>query len=108
MITVSQIIAIIFLVLALAGVVFCACGPLKESKFKKYFLVSSVIYLTGTILILLIVFIKSEIGLTFTLISEICIFVIFVFTTFIMDRLIKNTDAIRAELLKKDQDDEKN
>ena len=67
------------------------------SKYRRYFVASAAVYLSGTLLITLIIFIAVKIPVMFAVMSEIMIFFVFAVVMFV---LYKSASTI-AELQKK-------
>ncbi len=67
------------------------------SKYRRYFVASAAVYLSGTILITIIIFIAVKIPVLFAVISEIMIFFVFAVVMFV---LYKSASTI-VELQKK-------
>ena len=89
MITASQIIAgsmLLISVVILLLVLFTdkIANPVK---YKKFFTATTIIYITGTILVMVIVSVNKEIPIAFSIISEIMILAIYLFSMFMIKKL---------------------
>jgi hypothetical protein len=104
----ASIVALIFVVFSIAALLAIAFNGngFFRSPFRKYQIASAAIYVSGTILILLLFLFVVELPMMFVFISEAVILSIFIFTVWIIDRLGKNMDAIRAEMEKNIKKDE--
>ncbi len=96
MITSSRIIALVILFLSVVMAFICALTDIfKPVKFKKFYLATTIVYITGNILITLIVFLNSSIPITFTLISEFTIICVYAFSMFMIYRLTSSITEIQ-------------
>ena len=101
---IAKIFVIIMLVFSVIMIPFIL---LKADKFKKFFLASAVVYVTGNLLITTIVFLNSDIPAVFAFISEITILFVFSFSMYMIYKLGKSTEDVQEaqiEAEKKSQD----
>lgn len=89
--TASKIIAVVFNVIALAALLFFIIYRSKSdlSRYKNYFVASSAVYLSGTMLITVIIFIAKKIPLLFAVFSEGMILIVFAVSLFVMYKSAK-------------------
>lgn len=97
--TVVALLFVVFSIAALLAIAFNGKGFFR-SPFRKYQIASAAIYVSGTLLILLLFLFVVDLPMIFVFISETGILAIFIFTVWIIDRLGKNMNAIREEMEK--------
>ncbi|MBO7452488.1 MAG: hypothetical protein J6U54_19335 [Clostridiales bacterium] len=88
MITASMIICLILLLLSVAmllGVLFT--DKMRPVKFRKFFAATTIVYITGNILITTINMLNSSLPVIFTVISESVILVVYSFSMFMIHKL---------------------
>ncbi len=108
MITSSRIIALVILFLSVVMAFICALTDIfKPVKYKKFYLATTVVYITGNILITSIVCINKSIPLAFTLISEFTIICIYAFSMFMIYRLTSSIVELQKAAPKDDKSESK-
>lgn len=94
--TAKLIVAIIFIILALPDVFFfCFSKNSKQPNIKKFLAASSIVYLSGTIFILILVCCVEKLNVTFTIVAELTILLVFVLDVFFIKKMGKALDDIR-------------
>ena len=110
--TAKLIVATLFIILALPDVFFfCLAKNSKQPNVKKYLAASSLVYLSGTIFILILVCCVKKLNVTFTIVAELTILLVFVLDVFFIKKMGKALDDIRlsaqqANETKADEDDQ--
>lgn len=91
-----MIISACFLVFSVIALIFSIVYP-KYSKpeFKKYYVGASAVYISGNILIFIVVLVNKEILPIFSLISCLSVFIIFLFTVFMIWKMISSFEKIK-------------
>lgn len=106
--TVARVVVLAFLVFALVMVFVVIKGySFKPVVFKKYFIATTLVYLSGTILVFAIVFANKLIPWVFAVASEVSILVIYIFSMYMIHRMGNNVLAISDEIAKKKEEKEK-
>ncbi|MBP5654017.1 MAG: hypothetical protein J6X33_00730 [Clostridiales bacterium] len=97
--TPSHIIAVTFNVIALAVLLFFIIYKMKSdlAKYKNYFVASSAVYLSGTVLITVIIFVAQKIPLMFAIFSEVMILFVFAVSLFVMYKSAKTIVELNAQ-----------
>ncbi|MBO4604844.1 MAG: hypothetical protein J5657_06050 [Clostridiales bacterium] len=97
--TASTVIALAFNAVALAALLFSIFLKLQGDlqKYRNYLIASSAVYLSGTVLITVIIVIAEKIPITFTLISEIMILFIFLVVMFVLVKSIKTLQELKEQ-----------
>lgn len=100
--TIARIIVLAFLVFSICCLIFVIKTKLlKPQKFKKFFIATTLIYVSGALLVFAIVFANKAMPWTFAVASESSIIVVYVFTMYMIHRMGKNMEAIMEEIEKK-------
>lgn len=108
MITASQIISAVMLLFSIAMLlVNLFTGFFKPNKFKKFFTATTIVYITGNILIISITTINKDIPVLFTIISEFTILCVYIFSTYMIGRLGRNMEDLREANINNDKTSEK-
>lgn len=98
-----MILALIFTLFALIAVIIMINIKVESLiRFKKYLIASSLVYFSGTLLILLIDIIKGPIAFPFILICDLLVTFVYVMSVLTMARISSQIKEIRKEI------DEKN
>ena len=97
--TASTVIALAFNAVALAALLLSIFLKLQGDlqKYRNYLIASSAVYLSGTVLITVIIVIAEKIPITFTLISEIMILFIFLVVMFVLVKSIKTLQELKEQ-----------
>jgi hypothetical protein len=97
--TASTVIALAFNAVALAALLLSILLKLQGDlqKYRNYLIASSAVYLSGTVLITVIIVIAEKIPITFTLISEIMILFIFLVVMFVLVKSIKTLQELKEQ-----------
>lgn len=99
--TTSQLVTAIFVAVSIAVLLYVIFGSrFNETGFKKYIIATGAIYLSGTLLVAAIIYLNASMPVTFTIISEVSILLIFLFSQYIICRLGRNFNDIRSEIEK--------
>lgn len=93
---IAKIVVIVMLVLS---VIMIPVILIKAKQFKKFFLASAIIYVTGNLLITAIVFLNPDIPPVFAFISEITILFVFSFSMYMIYKLGKSTEEVQKAQL---------
>ena len=96
---------IIVLFMLVLSVVMLIVVLTKKSKFRNFFAATTIVYITGNILITFIV--KPEMPLPFAIISECTILGVYAFSMFMINKLINSTVELQKakELAEKKDND---
>lgn len=103
---ISVVVSSIFTLIALSIVVYLICFYKPDSKcksFKKYYIALSLVYLSAVLLIWLLSLINHSLPVLFVIIAGISVSSVFAFSAFTVRQLTINMEAIRIELLAKQQ-----
>lgn len=111
--TIGQVIAISFFVFGMICLfVVAKFNYFKPESFKKFFIATTAVYLSGTILVFAIVFAQKAIPWTFAVASEISMIIVYAFSMYMIGRMGKNflsiTEDIEKRKVLKDNNDEEN
>ncbi len=111
--TISQIIAVCFFVFSMLCLFFVIkSNVFTPQNFKKFFIATTAIYVSGTILVFAIVFAQPLLPWTFAVASEASIIFVYAFSMYMIHRMGRNLLAISEEIEKKknkkDMDNEEN
>ena len=91
-----MIISACFLAFAIIALIVSIFYPkYSKQEFKKYYVGSAAVYLSGNILIFIVVLVNKEILPIFSLISCLSVFVIFLFTVFMIWKMISSFEKIK-------------
>lgn len=94
----SCICALIFIVIACVCLIASICFKSDfYSRFKKFYIATAAVYLSGTVLILLVCMNNKGIPLSIALISELFMAVIFGISVFTLSYIGKKADDIKRE-----------
>ena len=101
---IGKIIVLFMLVLSIVMLIVVLT---KKGKFRNFFAATTIVYITGNILITFIVFLKPEMPLPFAIISECTILGVYAFSMFMINKLINSTVELQKakELAEKKDND---
>ena len=71
---------------------------LTPKQFKKYFVATTLVYISGTIMIFAIVFANKQMPWSFAIISELSILCVYVFLMYMTHRMGKNLQSIMEDI----------
>ena len=96
----AVIIASVFVVVALAAFVFFLLGKAKfvVKRTANYYKATSGVYLSAAILLLVLSLTMAELPSTFIVIAEIMIAVVFVFSTYMLYRIVQQINEIQKDI----------
>ena len=104
---IGKILVLIMLIFSIVmlGIVFS-----KKSKFKSFYAATTIVYITGNILITFIVFLKPEMPMAFAIISECTILAVYAFSMYMIHKLVSSTVELQKakELAEKKEIKENN
>ncbi|MCR4689443.1 MAG: hypothetical protein K5745_07845 [Saccharofermentans sp.] len=102
-ITISSIFCAIALITLL--VLIFGNTPLKKHNFRSYFIASSSVYLSGTIMILIFALSMPKLPTVFVVISETMITFVFAFTFVVLYRMSKQVVELHEAILEAKKND---
>lgn len=106
--TVARIIVIAFFVLAMIALfVVIKSNIFKPAVFKKYFIATTLVYISGTILVFAVVFANKLMPWNFAIASEVSILFVYVFSMYMIHRMGNNMLSISEEIAKRKEENEK-
>ena len=96
----AVIIASVFVVIALAAFVFFLIGKAAfiVKRTANYYKATSGVYLSATILLLVLSLTMAELPTEFIVIAEIMIAVVFVFSTYMLYRIVQQINEIQKDI----------
>ncbi len=97
---IAKILVIVMLVFSLVMIPLIL---IKADKFKKFYLASAVVYVTGNLLITAIVFLNPDIPSIFAFISELTILFVFGFSMYMIYKLGKSAEDLQIAQLEAEQ-----
>lgn len=71
---------------------------LTPKQFKKYFIATTLVYISGTVLIFAIVFANKQMPWSFAIISELSIIFVYIFSMYMTHRMGMNLQSIMEDI----------
>lgn len=101
----GNIISLVFVAVSVLILLFLIFGKASvcRTKFRNHVIATAGIYVSGTVLVALLFFFVIDLPLTFVLLSDGFITIIFVFMAYMIIRLGNNLESIREELTKNNE-----
>lgn len=103
----GKIVALIFVAISIFCLLFLIFGKASicRNNFRNHVIATAGIYVSGTVLVAVLFFAMIKLPVTFVVLADSFITVIFVFMAYMIIRLGNNLESIREELSKSSEKD---